>query len=76
MDSVELRFGRVLRNLRKDKGLTQEALAQKAGVDYKYLQKLEGRSPSSPTLSTLEKLAQGLEVPLSELIAPLAEEDL
>ena len=37
-------------------------------IDYKYLQKLEGKNPSSPTLSVLEKLSRGLEISLSELI--------
>ena len=50
MDTVDVRFAQALRELRKSKGLTQEALAQRAGVDYKYLQKLEGSKPSSPTL--------------------------
>jgi transcriptional regulator with XRE-family HTH domain len=38
-------------------------------VDYKYFQKLEGQNPSSPTLSTLNKLAKGLGLSLPELIA-------
>lgn len=76
MDTVDLRFSRVLKKLRKAKGLTQEALAQKAGVDYKYLQKLEGRDPSSPTLATLEKIAHGLEISLVDLIKVLCSEEI
>lgn len=75
MDTVDLRFANALKKLRKAKGLTQEALAQRAGVDYKYLQKLEGRNPSSPTLATMEKLANGLEVTLVELVSRLESSD-
>lgn len=74
METVDLRFAHALRTLRKARGLTQEVLAQRAGVDYKYLQKLEGNTPSSPTLATMEKIAKGLDVPLVELVAILNEE--
>lgn len=75
MDTVDVRFAQALRELRKSKGLTQEALAQRAGVDYKYLQKLEGSKPSSPTLLTLNKLAKGLQITLVELVQSLQEDD-
>ncbi len=61
-------FAERLRNLRKSKGLTQEKLAEMSDIDYKYLQKLESKNPSSPTLSVLEKLSRGLVISLSELI--------
>ena len=61
-------FAKRLRELRKSKGLTQEQLAERSDIDYKYLQKLESKNPSSPTLSVLEKLSRGLVISLSELI--------
>ena len=73
MSNIDLAFAKTLKQLRRDKRLTQEELAQRAGLDYKYLQKLEGKAPSSPTLSTLEKLAKGLDISLSELISLLDE---
>jgi transcriptional regulator with XRE-family HTH domain len=76
MDKITLEFSKTLRRLRAEKRLTQEELAQRSGVDYKYLQKLEGQNPSSPTLSTLEKLANGLGIPLIELIQNLQTYDL
>lgn len=69
MDTITLNFSEALRRLRTEKSMTQEELAQLSGIDYKYLQKLEGRNPSSPTLSTLEKLANGLGISLAEFIA-------
>ena len=68
MDNITRNFSRALKQLRSDKNLTQEELAQRSGVDYKYLQKLEGQTPSSPTLSTLDKLAKGLNISLVELM--------
>ena len=68
MDKITQDFSRTLKRLRTEKNLTQEELAQRSGVDYKYFQKLEGQSPSSPTLSTLNKLAKGLDLSLPEFI--------
>lgn len=75
MDKITLDFSNTLKKLRIEKNLTQEELAQRSGVDYKYLQKLEGQNPSSPTLSTLEKLANGLQIPLVELIQSIQAQD-
>jgi transcriptional regulator with XRE-family HTH domain len=69
MDKITQDFSRSLKRLRTEKNLTQEELAQRSGLDYKYFQKLEGQSPSSPTLSTLNKLARGLGLSLPEFIA-------
>lgn len=69
MDKITQDFSRTLKRLRTEKNLTQEELAQRSGLDYKYFQKLEGQSPSSPTLSTLNKLARGLGLSLPEFIA-------
>ena len=61
------------RELRKSKGLTQEKLAEVSDIDYKYLQKLESKNPSSPTLSVLEKLSHGLGITLTEFITFIEE---
>ena len=66
--SIELKFAKRLRELRKMKGLTQEALAEKAGLEYKYIQMLEGKTPPSATLRTLDKLAKALDIELSKMI--------
>ena len=70
-----MEFAKTLKRLRIEKNLTQEELAERADIDYKYLQKLEGQNPSSPTLSTLEKLANGLNIPLAELIQSVQAND-
>ena len=67
-NDIKLAFTKTLRKLRLERNMTQEQLAEISGVDYKYFQKLEGQNPSSPTLATLEKLAKGLNISLSEFI--------
>lgn len=59
-----------LRQLREKCGLTQEAFAERAGLQYKHYQAVEaGRKPDL-RLSTLEKLAKALEVEPWELLHP------
>jgi predicted transcriptional regulator len=56
-----------LKKLRESRGLTQEALAQKAQISRAYLARLEmGRH--DPHLSRLRKLAKALCVKISELV--------
>ena len=68
MVNINAKFGKRLKELRKKKKLTQEELAQLADIDYKYVQRLEGKNPSSPTLNILEKLAKAFNIPLSKLV--------
>ena len=57
-----------LRRIRLAKELTQQGVADLAGVDYKYLQNIEaGRWPNL-TLATLQKLADALDVKAWELL--------
>jgi transcriptional regulator with XRE-family HTH domain len=64
-------FGTVLRRLRFEKGLSQEALAERAGmVSHAHLCRLEsGRK--QPTVEMLFRLADALEVPASTIIAEM-----
>jgi len=68
VDNINIRFGKRLRELRKKKKLTQEELAQASGLDYKYIQRLEGKKPSSPTLNSLEKLAKAFNISMPSLL--------
>ena len=67
---LELQLGKRLRVLRKESGLTQERLAELAGLEYKYIQMLEGKTPPSATLRTLTKLSKALDLAPWELIMP------
>jgi len=68
VENINIRFGDQLKKLRKKKKLTQEKLADKADLEYKYIQRLEGKKPSSPTLNTLEKLAKAFDISISKLL--------
>lgn len=63
-------IGTVLRELRKNKGLTQEQLSGLAVLDRTHYSKLE-RGLRSPTIETLFKIAQALEIKPHEIIAIL-----
>ncbi len=53
-----------IQELRKIRGLTQDQLSEKVGIDAKHISRIEvGRS--FPSLDTLEKLANALKVELS-----------
>ena len=57
-----------LAKLRKEKGLTQEGLAQKANISYHTMVKLESGGIKNPKIETVIKLANALEVKLEELV--------
>ncbi|TAM95400.1 MAG: XRE family transcriptional regulator [Rhizobiaceae bacterium] len=60
----------VARNLRLQRqasGLSQEQLADRAGLDRNYVGKLE-REENSPTVDTLEQLALALQVDVESLV--------
>lgn len=56
-----------VKELRIEKGLSQEALAQRAGISFSTVNKVENRR-KSPTLATLDKLAEALGVDTKELL--------
>ena len=60
-------FARNLRKFRRQKGLSQEALAHEAGVDRTYVSALE-RCAYSATITMVEKLAIVLGVEPVELL--------
>jgi transcriptional regulator with XRE-family HTH domain len=68
MENVNIEFGKRLKDLRKKKKITQEELAELADLEYKYIQRLESKKPSSPTLNTLEKLAKAFNTTVSKLV--------
>lgn len=63
-----LTFGRVLRRLRKQAGLTQEQLGFEADVARNYISLME-RGKRQPTLTTLIVLARPLKCRASHLVA-------
>jgi XRE family transcriptional regulator, regulator of sulfur utilization len=62
-------FGEALRRLRKERGLSQEALAEHAGLAADYLGFIE-RGDNVPTLPVILKLAEALGVPPTRMLQP------
>jgi len=69
---IGLAFGKVLRQKRKEAGLTQEALALEAGVQRNYVSLIE-RGINQPTVVVLFKLARALGGQPSQLIAEVEQ---
>ena len=68
--SVE-KLAKHIRALRRKKNLTQNFLAELAGIEYKHLQALESpKNTHSPTLRTLEKISSALGLEVWELLKP------
>lgn len=64
----ETAFGQVLRELRRGRELSQEALALESGLERNYVSLLElGRSSAS--VRTIFKLARALRIPVADLMA-------
>lgn len=57
----------LVKYLRKNKHISQEELSFRSGVNKNYISDLE-RGSRNPTLKVMEKLANALEVNLSDLL--------
>ena len=62
-------LARNIKNIRKERGLAQEALALEAGVDRTLVSKIE-RLIANPSLEILVNLSLALEVPVIRLLQP------
>ncbi len=69
--SSDIRFalGQKIKKLRKKLKLTQEQLASAADIDYKYLQRIEGKTPPDLGIKLIEKIAKALKTTPSKLLS-------
>jgi transcriptional regulator with XRE-family HTH domain len=65
-DTVHIRLAENIRRRRKQKGWSQEKLALQADVHRVFMGRIE-RCEQSPSLSTLEKIANALNIPIQDL---------
>ena len=63
----EIAFGLVLKELRKQQGLSQEKLAQEAGIERNYISLLE-RGCNSASVKKIFCLAEALQISVSEFM--------
>ena len=67
MATTREKLGSKIKDLRGKQGLTQEKLAEMAGIDYSYLNLIES-GKRNPSLKVIAKLSRVLKVKLPELL--------
>ena len=68
-------FAQEMRRRRKQRNLSQEALAEKAGISMALVSELE-RGIATPTLQTMEKIASYFQTTVSEMISSADNHDI
>ncbi|MFU9135913.1 helix-turn-helix domain-containing protein [Erwinia tasmaniensis] len=67
LNSPKVLFGKRVKQLRLQAGLSQEAFAHKCGLDRTYVSGIE-RGLRNPTLEVIAIIARGLEMEIKHLI--------
>ena len=66
LDSAK-KLGTNIHDRRLEKGMTQEALCKKIGVDRSYISNME-QGKKNPTLATIERIAKALNLSVEDLM--------
>jgi transcriptional regulator with XRE-family HTH domain len=76
MDDKELArvIGRNVKAVRTAAALTQKGLGDKTGLSIPAISRLEGGADHLPSVATLKKIADALEVPICKLLDPVPGE--
>lgn len=74
MNTVLKAFGRKVREKRGEKGLSQEALADAAGLDRSYLGSVE-RGERNLALQNIVKIAAALDMTASDLLKDISDHE-
>ena len=61
-------FDKRLKQLRKKAGWSQQKLAEKAGLSYNVITKIEQGAAKNPNIQTMIKLANAFQISLDDLI--------
>jgi FMN phosphatase YigB (HAD superfamily)/DNA-binding XRE family transcriptional regulator len=64
----EKRLGQVIQSARRNVGLTQQSLCQKSGLSYSTLAKIERDAIKSPSIFTIQDIAETLGLSLDQLM--------
>ncbi|MBU4304776.1 MAG: helix-turn-helix domain-containing protein [Candidatus Omnitrophica bacterium] len=68
MMTIRLKLGKNIKKLRQRRRYTQQKLSEEASIDYKYLQKIEGKNPPNLKIETIARLAKALKVTPATLL--------
>ncbi len=66
--NLRITFGKSVRKHRMAKGMTQLELAEKAGIQYKYLQRIEGKNPPAVRIDMIETLSKALNTTPKDMV--------
>jgi transcriptional regulator with XRE-family HTH domain len=72
--SIKQRFGKAVRRRRRELELSQEYLAELAGLHRTYVSNLE-RGMINPTLENVERLAKALDITMARLFVEYGVEE-
>jgi transcriptional regulator with XRE-family HTH domain len=61
-------IGEAIKSIREERGISQDKVEAKTGIKRGYLSKIENGHNDNPTLKTLCKIAEALQVKLSGII--------
>lgn len=64
--NLQRKFGLILKELRQEKGLSQESLANQSDIDRTYISDIE-KGERNISLNIIERLSVTLQISLSEL---------
>ncbi len=68
ISAIRLKLAKRIKQLRKKYGYTQDKLSELTSIDYKYIQRIEGKNPPALKIDTLERLAKAFKMPLSKFL--------
>lgn len=70
---IKAKFGKIIKQLRTNMGLSQEELAYRAGVHRTYIGMIE-RAEKNITIENINKLSKALNVPLSSIFIEIEKD--
>lgn len=62
-------FGQILKELRRNKNISQRELADRVGVDFSYISKVENDRLAPPAAETIIKISNILDIPSEVLLS-------
>jgi transcriptional regulator with XRE-family HTH domain len=68
MVNIQKKLGETIREIRKQRQITQEELAYRAQLDYSYINQIEN-GKRNPSMHAVQRIAQALGVQTKDLIA-------
>lgn len=74
MQTIAEQIGAIIRTLRKEKGLTQQTLADEIGSSFSYIGRVE-RGEGNVTIETIIKIAAALNIGFFELMSLGGKQD-